>query len=130
MAVTILIHFHAMSGFIFGCGINENYLQELILKKQAENEDCESQENTFSNKTKENYNQINNEKIRSEEEEIDFNEYEEEEDITENDLYNYNSKHQSLKNSFSSNRKRADSTGTINRTLSNSVISYYTNILS
>lgn len=117
MAVTILIHFHAMSGFIFGCGINENYLQELLVKKQTEIEDHELYETTLNNKEKEKFNQM-----RSEEEEIDFDECVEEEDITENDLYNYNSKHQSIKNSFASNRNRSDSTGTFNRTLSNSVI--------
>lgn len=27
MAITILTHFHALSGFIFGCGINEQFMQ-------------------------------------------------------------------------------------------------------
>jgi hypothetical protein len=29
MAITILTHFHALSGFVFGCGINENCIQQL-----------------------------------------------------------------------------------------------------
>jgi len=32
MAVTILSHFHALSGFVFGLGINDNYLNELCTK--------------------------------------------------------------------------------------------------
>ena len=36
MAITILTHFHAMSGFVFGCGINENFMHELNLKQQAD----------------------------------------------------------------------------------------------
>jgi hypothetical protein len=32
MAVTILTHFHALSGFVFGVGIQENYMQNLQLE--------------------------------------------------------------------------------------------------
>lgn len=39
MAVTILTHFHAMSGLVFGCGVEESYVQELAIKKQLELEE-------------------------------------------------------------------------------------------
>lgn len=41
MAVTILCHFHALSGLVFGLGINENYLNELAIKQQQINEENE-----------------------------------------------------------------------------------------
>jgi hypothetical protein len=37
MAITILIHFHALSGFVFGCGINEKYMQ--LIDKDNEQTD-------------------------------------------------------------------------------------------
>ncbi len=37
MALTILIHFHALSGFVFGCGINEKYMQ--LIDKDNEQTD-------------------------------------------------------------------------------------------
>ena len=38
MAITILIHFHALSGFVFGCGINDKFMQ-LIEKDNEKNTD-------------------------------------------------------------------------------------------
>lgn len=39
MAITILTLFHSLSGFVFGCGINENYTQELHRQYEREEED-------------------------------------------------------------------------------------------
>ncbi len=35
MAVTILCHFHGLSGFLFGTGINQNFIQDLTFKQQS-----------------------------------------------------------------------------------------------
>lgn len=42
MAITILAHFHALSGFIFGCGINEQFMHlcEQQLLNDIENQSC------------------------------------------------------------------------------------------
>jgi hypothetical protein len=37
MAITILIHFHALSGFVFGCGINDKFMQ--LIDKDNEQTD-------------------------------------------------------------------------------------------
>ena len=36
MAVTILTHFHALAGFVFGCGINHNYMHKLAVDYEQE----------------------------------------------------------------------------------------------
>lgn len=39
MAITILTLFHSLSGFVFGCGINENYTQQLRAQYEKEEEE-------------------------------------------------------------------------------------------
>jgi hypothetical protein len=49
MAVTILIHFHALSGFVFGCGINEKFMQLIQQMKDLNNIDNLDSNNNNNN---------------------------------------------------------------------------------
>lgn len=141
MAVTILTHFHAMSGFIFGSGINENYMDEIALKKQKEVEIEIEEKNRLErnrlisnikkcsgNRTVVKYNHMHSNDTESEQSEDEEIEEEFEEEITENEPENeefdhidsyYDSSRSHSRDNYN-NRSRSGSNSSVNRTLSNS----------
>jgi len=127
MAVTIIIHFQAMSGFIFGCGINDNYAQEIAKKKQLELQvehdkllTSQLEKNMLAINRQIKYSHMNSNQTDSENEE---EEEEDEEVISEHDndeefdIYSFNDSQNDDDLSNDSGRFMSSS---INRTLSNS----------
>jgi hypothetical protein len=159
MAITVLAHFHALSGFVFGVGIHENYMQCLQLEYQAN----EARREVEMQQKVEQERRLAHEKQMSagdaEFDDFDNESEEEEEDEELNDLddgeFYYNDENNisngipfslngvtsganalqsdggrgSQVGSYGANkqsfRHRSDSTGTANRTLSNSVSVFF-----
>lgn len=142
MAVTILTHFHAMSGFVFGCGISESYNQELAAKKEKEVEEKMRLEKdrlemaaqtVLKNKKQHNvqrmavkYNHMHSNETDSEDGDEEDDEFDEDfnenadlsdEEFDQNELYFYNRRRNKMNYDQHS---CSNSTGTVNRTLSNS----------
>ena len=130
MATTILTHFHAFSGFVFGSGVNENFMQELAVEKQNEEDEkrrlAQEVANAAAAKVFEQF-----EAQRSDDSDSESN-YFDEEDENYEIVYNFEYSirgpprfNRASRNNYRSNdsreRARSDSTGTANRTLSNSV---------
>lgn len=130
MAVTILTHFHALSGFVFGVGIQENYMQNLQLehnlneiKREAERVAAiiAAEKAAASHKQ----NMLNS---------GEFDDYDSDEEVAdddndnlddENDSSNLNSRIMNFGESeycggLVQYRHRSGSSSTVNRTLSNS----------
>ncbi len=135
MAVTIFSKFHALSGFVFGCGINENYIHQL----QYEESIKKAEQDLAEAKAAENAKVIANfdygDDDDEEEEDSDLSEDDDDDEenffecqiendsMLENTMRTKNSRSRSncLQNNrklASQHRSRSDSTG--NRTLSNS----------
>lgn len=134
LAVTIMSKFHALSGFVFGCGINENYINQLQYE-----ETIKKNEQELANQTKAAAALVIKQRQYHQDYDSDLSTDGEEE----NQLYEFNqmaaesppstplkNKHnrsrsclQQVNDEMSENvaRNRSDSTGTTsNRTLSNS----------
>jgi hypothetical protein len=151
MAVTILTHFHAMSGLVFGCGINENYVQELFVKKQLEleeknrmekarlaqlvNKENQRKRNVRNRRANVKYNHMNSNETDSEDGDEEDEEFEDDENCQVNEdnqelddieQYLYNRSHHSQNGEvYMRDRSRSNSAGTVNRTLSNSSASSF-----
>ena len=103
MAVTILCHFHGLSGFLFGTGINQNFMQELTFKQQHQQEN-----------EKQKLKDQNNNTLELERDTIDLEEDDEEEEERRIDLNDENTfEFCDLAESNDSN------SGKLNRTISN-----------
>jgi hypothetical protein len=100
MAITILTLFHSLSGFAFGCGINENYVQQLQRQHEAEQEEKLKQTQRALNAAQmaaaarlkkmeksENSRDQDNDELSDEEEELDENDDEAEDYDQEDDQY-------------------------------------------
>lgn len=130
MAVTILTHFHALSGFVFGCGINESFVQQIEaaeekrLKEEIEKKRLEEIRTLI---------EIERKKRRTKNSENEYLDDDEDDEYDEDDLeegygdefFGYDNKpgrqsRSELRSSEDFYRARSDSTGTSNRTLSNS----------
>jgi len=118
MAVTILIHFQAMSGFIFGCGISENYTQEMCRKKQLEQEAehdrlvaAQLKKKMIANNKQIKYSHMNSNETDSENEEEEDEAVSEQDIDEEFDIYSFNES-----DDLSNDSDRF----AVNRTLSNS----------
>jgi hypothetical protein len=72
-AITILIHFHALSGFVFSLGINENYLQQLSMQNKQLQDEKHKKRFTNSNN--------NSKKMSTSEDDVA--------ELSENDYYYY-----------------------------------------
>lgn len=140
MAITIFSKFHALSGFVFGCGINENFIKQLQFEenvKKAEQALAEAKaaENAkaAANAKKENIEYEDDEESDLSEDEENFFEYKIENDSFDGmefseSLNTKSTTSTSLQNKSKLDemklngtfRTRSDSTGTSNRTLSNS----------
>lgn len=164
MAVTILTHFHAMSGFVFGCGVEESYVQELVIKKQMEleenirlerdrlaqlvNKENQRKLNVRNRKNHQQYdssikyNHMNSNETDSEDGEdfededfedddelVDDGQHEDDDsDLKDTEQYLYNRTYYTGGNGqgiMFRDRSRSTSTGTVNRTLSNSSASSF-----
>jgi len=140
MAITISAHFNALSGFVFGLGINENYMQQLeqeeIFKKKLEAEQAAAQAFKDSRRISLKKKKRNGEKngfefpydTNDNEDYDDEDEYDEDDDEeyiddNEEERQSYddlNWTHRSRQFNRNDTHARSDSTGTANRTLSNS----------
>jgi hypothetical protein len=145
MAITITAHFNALSGFVFGLGINENYMQQLeqeeIFKKKLEAEKAAAQALKDSWRTSSKKKKRNGEHNGSEfptdtnntddyDDEDDNEDEDDDDDDDEEYIDDNEEERQSYDNLNWTNRgrqfnrndthARSDSTGTANRTLSNS----------
>lgn len=128
MAVTILTHFHALSGFVFGCGINENFIHQIEIveeKRIKEERERKRQEEIKAlielerkrKKTKNCENLDEDEDDEFEDEDYDENYGEEFFGFEIRPTRPSRSEFRSAEDFY---RARSDSTGTSNRTLSNS----------
>lgn len=128
MAITILTHFHALSGFVFGCGINENYMQQLDMqeKKSAQEKQERDEEELRRRRRMEQADlEMKLNKNQSDEEFSDDNEdfsYQYEDELDEHLNHNRTSRLNNRNANLNSDelRARSDSTSASNRTLSNS----------
>ncbi|RNA12787.1 Sestrin [Brachionus plicatilis] len=130
MAVTILTHFHAMSGLVFGCGINENFVQQIEAaeeKRMKEERERKRQEEIKA------LIELERRRKKSKNCENEFLDEDEDDDYDQDDFdENYADEffcfenrpvrpsRSELRSSDDFYRARSDSTGTSNRTLSNS----------
>jgi alkylhydroperoxidase family enzyme len=120
MAVTILTHFHAIAGFVFGSGINDNYLQQLQLEENNRRAQAELEKAAAAAAAAARLQHKHN---RAEYDEDSDEELSEDECNDENydKTRGFGSRSRaSYRSEAAVFRTRSDSTGTANRTLSNS----------
>ncbi len=51
-AITILIHFHALSGFVFGLGVHDNYLRQLVSEQREKAAQEEASQRKLSSRSR------------------------------------------------------------------------------
>lgn len=114
MAITILTHFHALSGFVFGCGINENYMQQLEERERKEKEEKERKER------EEELRRIRMSELEAKSKLLECSNSDEDfdEDLEYDEEEGYSNRRGRHRNH--NQRARSNSTSTSNRTLSNS----------